>query len=194
MYKEKPGSQYISFQKACDEVNKMNGTDIKMNTLRWRLCQTKNGLSTARQGRPSTIPLEVEEALVTAMETSFLLSSTGMKEKPNRKKAVEDLEAFLSRGACSLKDFSTLYWCLQPHFAHSIEVNKSNTQLEERRAVWTTYNKINEWFSNLKALLIEKGFAWVPTEVEQLNQHVGELVVVYILGQLHCILNVDETG
>ena len=101
IYKEQPGTKRISLEQACATVNRMNGTDIKMNTLRWRLTQGNKGLSTGPRGRPSTIPLEVEEALVSAMETSFLLCSAGMQCKPNRKKAVEDLEACLSRGPCS---------------------------------------------------------------------------------------------
>ena len=34
-----------------------------------------------------------------------------------------------------------------------------NSKMEERRAVWTTFNNINAWFDTLKQFLIDHKFA-----------------------------------
>eukprot|EP00536_Pseudo-nitzschia_multiseries_P000250 jgi/Psemu1/546/gm1.546_g len=184
------GVKRIAGQAICDAVNRMNNTNISVNTLKWRV---NNGVEAPpRKGRPPILPPAVEEALATAMETLTLLTSAEMLEKPNRKEMVQRLQACLKDGPCCLKDYVSLFNRMQAKYAHTIEVSTQNTQLEERRAVWATRNNINDWFKNLKKLLIEKQFARLPTAEEKGNGHEGELV--FLPGQLHRIVNVDETG
>eukprot|EP00536_Pseudo-nitzschia_multiseries_P011669 jgi/Psemu1/29661/gm1.29661_g len=138
---------------------------------RWRV---NNGVEVPpRKGRPPILPPAVEEALAsTAMETLTLLTSAEMLEKPNQKEMVQRLKACLKDGPCCLKDYVSLFNQMPAKYAHSIEASTQNTQLEERRAVWE--------------------FSRLPTAEEKGNGHKGELV--FLPGQLHRIVNVDETG
>eukprot|EP00536_Pseudo-nitzschia_multiseries_P001111 jgi/Psemu1/180256/e_gw1.14.15.1 len=180
----------IGGQSICDAVNRMNNTNISLDTLKWRV---NNGVKTPlRRGRPPTLTPAIEEALATAMETYILFTSAEMLEKPNRKDMLWRLKECVKNGPCFLKNFESLFYRMQSKYAHTIEVSTQNTQLEERRAVWATLNNINDWFINLKDLLTTKGFARLPTPEEKRNGHEGELV--FLPGQLHRILNVDKTG
>ena len=69
-----------------------------------------------------------------------------------------------------------------------VNVTTTNTKMEKRRLLWSTYNNINTWFDLLKEELIELGFARAATIDDDV---VGELV--FLDGQLDLILNIDES-
>ena len=62
--------------------------------------------------------------------------------------------------------------------------------MEERRDVWTTFNKINAWFNTLKQFLLYHKFARGSTP-EYIEEKKGELH--FFDGQLHRIINLDES-
>jgi len=70
----------------------------------------------------------------------------------------------------------------------NVNVTTTNTKMEMRRLLWSTYNNINTWFDLLKEELIELGFARAATIDDDV---VGELV--FLDGELDRILNIDES-
>eukprot|EP00536_Pseudo-nitzschia_multiseries_P010796 jgi/Psemu1/204155/e_gw1.342.42.1 len=176
-------------------VSRLHGTSITLGTIRYRVWKQntrQHDLVEPSAGRPSNLPPTVEKALVTAMETYSNLMSAEMKEKPNRPGQIERRELCLKDSPSTLKDSVALYKRLSAKYAVEVEISTKNSQLEERRCVWTTSNNINTWFETLKEILVVYGFARLATEEEIRNGHEGELV--FFPGQLNRILNVDETA
>eukprot|EP00536_Pseudo-nitzschia_multiseries_P008769 jgi/Psemu1/21381/gm1.21381_g len=73
-----------------------------------------------------------------------------------------------------------------------VEVSNLNSQMEERRATYGTHKNINQWFTILKEVFLEMGFARLPTDEEIAGGHKGELY--FPPEQLQQIINVDENG
>ena len=69
-----------------------------------------------------------------------------------------------------------------------VNVTTLNTKMEKRRLVWSTHNHINTWFKQMKTDLIDLGFARLHTTDNDVE---GELV--FLVGQLDWILNIDES-
>eukprot|EP00536_Pseudo-nitzschia_multiseries_P007340 jgi/Psemu1/17756/gm1.17756_g len=55
------------------------------------------------------------------------------------------------------------------------EVSNLNSQMEERCSTYGTHKNINEWFTALKELFLEMGFARLTTEEEVAGGHKEEL-------------------
>ena len=60
--------------------------------------------------------------------------------------------------------------------------------LEQRRAKWTTYTKLNMWFNTWEGVLIELGFARLNREGED-----REGSVLLFDGHKDIIINLDKT-
>ena len=74
--------------------------------------------------------------------------------------------------------------------ADEVTVAGGNSKMEERRAVWKIFNKINAWFDTLKQLLLDHKFACQSTP-EQIEEKKVELHFFH--GQIHRIINLDES-
>eukprot|EP00536_Pseudo-nitzschia_multiseries_P011882 jgi/Psemu1/207211/e_gw1.430.13.1 len=176
-------------------VSRLHGTSITLGTIRYRVWKQntrQHDLVEPSAGRPSKLPPTVEKALVTAMETYSNLMSAEMKEKPNHLGQIKRLELCLKDSPSTLKDSVALYKRLSARYAVEVEISTKNSQMEERRCVWTTSNNINTWFETVKEILVVYGFARLAVEEEIRNGHEGELV--FFPGQLNRILNDDETA
>eukprot|EP00536_Pseudo-nitzschia_multiseries_P004965 jgi/Psemu1/11386/gm1.11386_g len=85
---------------------------------------------------------------------------------------IQRLGACLKDVPTQLFDYTKLFCKLHPRYAKDIEVVACDSKTEEHRAIWATYNHMNN------------------TEVAA--EHEGKLL--FFDGQLQPILNLDETG
>ena len=58
--------------------------------------------------------------------------------------------------------------------ADEVNVAGGNSKIEERRAVWKTFNNINAWFDTLKLFLLGHKFSRKSTP-EDIEEKKGEL-------------------
>ena len=136
------------------EVNKFYGSCVSHKTV---LRRVKLGLSTVVPrpggGRIPGLNKQTEEALVKAISAFISLRNAQMRKKPDRKDILQGLEECLIKGPTDQTDYVSLYRRLYPKYSKEINVSVGKTKIEERRAVWTTYNNINTWFDTVKKIL-----------------------------------------
>ena len=135
------------------------------------------------------LPKLIEDALTDAISSFVGLACAEQQKTPNRKMLINLISNCVGSGPCLLQDFESLYNRLYPGFACNISVTSGSSSLENRRAIYTTYNNINVWFDTLKQFLTTKGFARNKRENEE-----GDGELVFFPGQLNRILNLDESG
>ena len=112
-----------------------------------------------------------------------------MKQQPDRPKLIKMLKACLKKSdTFTYKSVEKLYDRLAQSIADDISPSIHQKKVEQRRLLWTTYNKINMWFESFKKQLIDLGFAREATDDDG---DVGELV--FLPGQLERVLNLDES-
>ena len=173
-----------------DEVNRLYDTSLTPETSYRRL---KLGLeaipSRLGRGQKPTLPVPIDGALATTISSYIKLACSQMNKIPNRVTIVGLLKSCLEPGSSALKDFENLFKRLYPSFAINVSITTGSTALEIRRAVCTTYNNINIWFDTLKAFLVNNGFTR-----NRLDDEDGEGELVFPVGQLNCIVNLDESG
>ena len=170
------------------DVNKLYSTDILPDTVRRRMRKGMTNVPLGN-GRKPLLPPVIESALVEALGTYVNLACAEMEKQPARRDMIDKLSSCLENGPTAVSDYESLYKRLYKGFAKDVEVISGNSKIEERRAIWTTYNNINTWFNTLRYNLIHLGFARikVETDVEE-----GELF--FYPGQLNRIVNLDESG
>ena len=94
------------------------------------------------------------------------------------------------RGSVDFKHFDHYYDRILNMIADEVTVAGGNSKIEERRAVWTTFNKNNAWFDTLKQFLLYHKFARKST-LKYIEEKQIELN--FFDGQLHIIINLDES-
>ena len=113
-----------------------------------------------------------------------------MKVKPDRKYLIARITKCLKKGCVEFKRFDHYYDIFLNMIADEVTEAGGNSKMEERRAVWTTFNNINYWFDTLKQFLIDHKFAR-ESKLEEIEEKKGELH--FFDGQLHIIINLDES-
>ena len=151
----------------------------------------KHGLETVPPrlggGKP-TLPVAIEGALATAISTYIELACVQMNKTLDRVTIVGLLKSCLEPGPSVLKDFDNLYKRLYPSFAVTGSITTGTTALENRRAIYTTYNNINIWFDTLKDFLVNNGFA-----KKRRGDENGEGELIFPVRQLERIVTLDES-
>ena len=82
-----------------------------------------------------------------------------MNVQPHRPQLLQMLLACLESGPTVLQDQHSLFKRLYKVVCDKVKVVTGNSRMEERRAQWTTYNKINTFFDSLHEKLVDLGFA-----------------------------------
>ena len=95
--------------------------------------------------RKSSLPPVIECALVKAMGSSVNLACAEMEKQPERKDMIDKLSY-----CCFVNGPKLLKNCQYKCFANNVKVISGNSNIEEQRAIWTTYNNINTWFNTIK--------------------------------------------
>ena len=78
------------------------------------------------------------------------LSNVSMKVKPYRKYLIAGITKCLKKGGVDFKRFEHYYDRILNMIADEVTEAGGNSKMDERRAVWTTFNNNNAWFDTLK--------------------------------------------
>ncbi|OEU17850.1 hypothetical protein FRACYDRAFT_238278 [Fragilariopsis cylindrus CCMP1102] len=139
------------------------------------------------RGRKGVVKGELRDAILSGLRSYIALENANQSTMPNQQKLIKVLDKVVEQ--LGIKHPDKLFGRMKRDIANEIAVTTTNTTMEKRRLVWSTYNNINIWFEQMKKELIELGFARAVT-TEDVDM-VGELV--FHPGQLDRILNIDES-
>ena len=181
-----PKKQRISCRNIVNDINKKNDTNVNEATVRRRVKAGTEAVPPCR-GRKGVVNGELRDALLSALRSYIALANANRTTMPNKQKIIKILDKVIAR-QLGIKETRKFAQRLMRDIALDVNVTTTNTKMEKRRLVWSTYNNINTWFEKMKEELIVLGFARLPTAEEDVE---GELV--FFDGQLQRILNIDES-
>ena len=181
-----PKKQRRSAQTIVDAINQKNNTNVNESTVRRRVKQGIEDSAPCR-GRKGVVKDELRDAILSGLRSYIALENANRSTMPNQQKLIKVLDKVVEQ--LGIKHPDKLFGRMKRDIANEIAVTTTNTTMEKRRLVWSTYNNINIWFEQMKKELIELGFARAVT-TEDVDV-VGELV--FHPGQLDRILNIDES-
>ena len=137
-------------------MNQQHGTNVSARTVRCHLdLGTSLVLPKKGGGKKTRLPAHVEAALANSLKTFMNISNASMKVKPDRKDIIARITKCLKKGGVDFKRFEHYYDKVLNMIADEVTVAGGNSKMEERRAVWTTFNNINAWFDTLKLFLLD---------------------------------------
>ena len=117
-------------------------------------------------GCKSSVPSGIECAIASDIKTFTNLANSGMNIKATRHTLIARVEACLTQGGIHFRQSYDYYDKVLRRISDKISDNTGSSKMEERRAIWTTYWHINDWFDTLKEFLISHGFYRLSTEKE----------------------------
>ncbi|CAB9531753.1 hypothetical protein (Partial), partial [Seminavis robusta] len=128
-----------------------------------------------RRGPKGRIPEDLYRALCDAIKSYAILSQQEATKVSNlRPGLIKKLNAVVkSKEGPDLRPGRKLFERIERDVADEIDLGKPN-RIEQRRAKWSTYSNINQWFTAFKDFLVQHGFAEHVPEEEWAER--GELV------------------
>ena len=144
-----------------DIVSQMNekyditeGRKLSKSTLQRYVAEKKIGVSPDKRGPSPTLPGEFWELLDAHTDITQLEGNA--ETKPRMLKAI--IGASLLDTEFESLSVDKIYRKFRERYADTNAPTRS-IEMEERRALWTTYPNVNRWFDGSKQCLVHYGYA-----------------------------------
>ena len=149
--KEVPKLQRRSAFDIVNEINKRNDTNISAITLRRKIHKGTEDSAPGRE-RHGVLNRKLRDALLSGLRSYIVLQNSGRSTMPNTATLIKTLELVIKPHSSQkdIKQIRKLFSCLMRDISEDINVLTTNSKMEKRRLLWSTYNNINTWFSLLK--------------------------------------------
>ena len=184
-FAEKLKAKGLSALKVCEQVNKEFGTFVSHRTVLHYVNKLGLvGVSPGKRGPPNAgMSTECFRILLRAFESYKQINQINAEGAKNtQKNMIPVVNAVLHRNNTSDCLYRQLMSASEVDWKASVQ-----TQHEERRIRWTTYQNLAMWFSNWKNVLLELGFG----EMDGVGPAAKFVIPDDQLGR---ILNLDETS